>query len=66
MRDLPLVLLVVVVAVFLLSAFTDVMPPAVSNPARSVYNEGVQIAGDLARVIGIGATPEYFMLLPMR
>jgi hypothetical protein len=66
MRDLPLVLLIVVVAVLLLSTFTDVMPPAISNPARGLYNQGVLIAEELVRVMGVGVAPEYFLLLPMR
>ncbi len=66
MRDLPILIVVVLLAVFALGIFTDMMPPSISQPARGVYNEGARFVNDLGRAIGMGAGSEYFMLLPKR
>ncbi len=66
MRDLPLLLVLIVLLVFFMGVFTDAMPPGISDPARMVYNECVGFVNSLARAIGMGAGSEYFILLPRR
>jgi hypothetical protein len=57
-------LVVLAAAVLILSVFTVLLPPGISNPVRAIYDQGVYLFAGMAHSLGINAAPAYYLVGP--